>query len=262
VTWSAKQYVTFEEERTRPARDLLAALPAVDARTVIDLGCGPGNSTQALQQRFPGAEVRGIDSSPDMICAARARLPRHRFDVEDIAQWAGVRRGDDPAAWDVILANAVLQWLPDHAQVMPALTARLSSGGCLAVQMPDNLDEPAHRLMRETAARGPWAAKLAAAAASRSSLMTAEGYYRLLSAVGCKVDVWRTTYHHALAAGAPAIVEWFMGSGLRPFVAPLDAAERAEFLARYQSAVAEAYPAMADGSVLLPFPRLFFVAVA
>ena len=152
--------------------------------------------------------------------------------------------------------------MPDHGVLFPALVARLARGGCLAVQMPDNLDEPAHRLMREVAAEGPWAGRLATAAGARSTLLAADGYYELLRAGGCRPEIWRTTYHHPLAGGASAVVEWFKGSGLRPFIAPLGDDDRAEFLARYESAVARAYPAMADGSILLPFPRMFIVARA
>jgi len=257
TTWSARQYVQFEDERTRPVRDLLAALPAVDARSVIDIGCGPGNSTELLAARFAGAAVSGFDSSEDMIAAARRRLPGVRFDLADVERWAY----ESGTSFDVILANAVLQWVPDHARLLPALAAKLAPGGALAVQMPDNLGEPAHRLMREIAADGRWAAKLTAAAAARPSMPTADRYDELLSTAGCRVDIWRTTYYHALSGGAEAVVEWFKGSGLRPFIAPLDETEREEFLTRYRSAVARAYPPKWDGGVLLPFPRLFIVAV-
>jgi len=264
LSWSAKQYVAFEDERTRPVRDLLAALPKIPARSVIDLGCGPGNSTEMLAAHFPDAEVSGIDSSADMIEAARRRLPRVSFAVQDIVDWCSdARRSDarrDSGPCGVILANAVLQWLPDHASLLPALIGKLTSGGALAVQMPDNLDEPAHRLMREVAAAGPWAAKLAAAAAARPPLAGADWYHDLLRPLCATVDLWRTTYYHALA-GAEAIVEWFKGSGLRPFLDPLDAAERAAYLAAYTTAISRAYPAVADGGVLLPFPRLFMVAI-
>ncbi len=253
VAWSAKQYTTFEDERTRPVRDLLAAVPGRAASAAIDLGCGPGNSTELLLQRFPDAEVTGLDSSPDMIAAAQARLPQLRFQVADISTW------DAAGPFDAILANAVLQWLPDHAGLLPRLAAKLAPGGSLAVQMPDNLDEPAHRIMREVAADGPWAAKLMAAAGVRAGMGTPDWYYGLLRPHCARVDVWRTTYHHPLAGGADAVVEWFKGSGLRPFLAPLDAGEQAGFLAEYRSRVASAYPALADGSVLLPFPRLFLV---
>jgi trans-aconitate 2-methyltransferase len=257
VAWSPQQYAKFEDERSRPVRDLLAALPEVLARTAIDIGCGPGNSTELLAARFPGAEVRGLDSSPDMIAAARARLPKLHFDEGDIARWAESNDARNGARFDVVLANAVLHWLPDHASLFPALLRKLAPGGCLAVQMPDNLDDPAHRLMRDVAASIPSAAMLAASA--RSPIGAAERYYEVLRSADCRVDVWRTTYYHPLA-GSGAIVEWFKGSGLRPFIDPLKDDERTDFLARYQAAVTRAYPALADGSVLLPFPRLFIIA--
>ncbi|HEY0422617.1 MAG TPA: methyltransferase domain-containing protein, partial [Rhodopila sp.] len=140
MSWSAQQYTSFERERTRPVRDLVQAIePSVVARAV-DIGCGPGNSTEVLAARFPSAAISGLDSSPDMIEAARKRLPAFRFDLAGIQDWA------DPGPFDVILANAVLQWVPDHASLMPALMEKLAPGGNLAVQMPDNLEEPAHRL--------------------------------------------------------------------------------------------------------------------
>lgn len=254
MTWSAQQYAQFEDERTRPVRDLVAAIPYVDAQAVVDLGCGPGNSTEVLAARFPSASVLGLDSSPDMVAAARQRLPQHRFELADLQAWS------DEGPFGVILANAVLQWVPDHATLLPRLLSRLQPGCSLAVQMPDNLDEPAHRLMREVAADGPWAGKLADAAGRRTGLEGAGWYYALLRPTCSRVDVWRTTYHHPLAGGVDAVVEWFKGSGLRPFLQPLDEGERAGFLRRYRDAVAGAYPALPDGTVLLPFPRLFIVA--
>ncbi|HUZ65929.1 MAG TPA: trans-aconitate 2-methyltransferase [Acetobacteraceae bacterium] len=252
--WSATQYTKFEDERTRPVRDLLANIPAANVAAAVDIGCGPGNSTELLLARFPDALVTGLDSSADMIGAARKRLPHIRFEIDDIATWRS------PGPFDVILANAVLQWVPDHAALLPALIARLAPGGSLAVQMPDNLDEPAHRLMREIAADGPWANKLAGATKARAARHGADWYYRALRGDVAAVDIWRTTYHHPLAGGAGAVVEWFKGSGLRPFLDPLGADERAAYLARYHAAVGQAYPALADGTVLLPFPRLFIVA--
>jgi trans-aconitate 2-methyltransferase len=265
LSWSAKQYVAFEDERTRPVHDLLAALPRIEARSVVDIGCGPGNSTAALAALFPDARIGGIDSSEDMILAARQRLPQARFTLQDIREWCGDAQRDgarhESGPFDVILANAVLQWLPEHATLLPSLIDRLAPGGALAVQMPDNLEEPAHRLMRETAADGPWATKLAAAAMARPPVESADWYYRLLRPLCARVDLWRTTYFHALPGGAAAIVEWFKGSGLRPFLEPLDAAERAAYLARYAATIARVYPTLADGGVLLPFPRMFMVAI-
>lgn len=254
MSWSPTQYTKFENERNRPVHDLLAHIATPDPKTAADIGCGPGNSTELLQARFPHARVTGMDSSQNMIDAARKRLPEIAFEVGDIAGWASRER------FDVILANAALQWVPDHAALLPALLDRLAGGGSLAVQMPDNLDEPAHVLMRETAAQGPWAATLAGAAKAREPRRSVDWYYRVLREAGATVDIWRSIYHHPLADGAPAIVEWFKGTGLRPFIDPLDEADRAGYLERYTSAVAKAYPAQPDRSVLLPFPRLFFVA--
>lgn len=259
MSWSAKQYVTFEEERSRPARDLLAALPRTDAQRVIDLGCGPGNSTELLAARFPGAAISALDSSSDMLAAARARLPAVSFTQADIAHWCGQ---DSKAHYDVILANAVLQWVPSHATLLPALLARLAPGGSLALQMPDNLDEPAHYLMREIAAEGPWSARLAQAAEARATRHDAQWYYGVLHPACAKLTVWSTTYYHPMAGGASDIVEWFKGAGLRPYLDALDQAAQARFLERYQQALSLAYPALPDGSVLLPFPRLFIIATA
>ncbi|HLW23821.1 MAG TPA: trans-aconitate 2-methyltransferase [Steroidobacteraceae bacterium] len=255
-TWSAGQYVLFERERTRPVHDLLAAVPLGAPRRAVDLGCGPGNSTELLARRYPGADVLGLDSSPDMVAAARRRLPHVRFEVRDLREW--VRDGSS-ADVDLILSNAVLQWVPDHAALLPALLERLAPAGALAVQIPDNLAEPAQVLMREVAAAGPWARKLATAEAARVPIASPDEYYRLLAAHGAAVDLWRSTYYHVLH-GEQAVVEWFKATGLRPFLDPLDEDERRQFLALYAERVRSAHPPLADGTVLLPFPRLFFVA--
>lgn len=251
MTWSAQQYTMLEQQRTRPVRDLVAAIPNAEVRHAVDLGCGPGNSTEVLAARFPHAHVTGMDSSDDMLADARKRLPALNFKLADIGAW-------NPAqAFDVILANASLQWLPDHATLYPHLVKHLTQGGTLAVQTPDNLDEPAHRLAREVAADGPWSAKIGAV--KHNERHTASDYYELLSTHCSTVDVWRTTYQHPLADHG-AVVEWFKASALRPFLAPLSDEEKAAFLQAYKARITQAYPALADGTVLLPFPRLFIIA--
>lgn len=251
MTWSAKQYTLFEQQRTRPVHDLVAAIPNTEVRTAVDLGCGPGNSTQVLAQRFPRAQVCGMDSSDDMLADARKRLPALRFEQADIGAW------QPPQQFDVILANASLQWVPDHASLYLHLVAQLAPGGTLAVQTPDNLNEPAHRLAREVAAQGPWAGKIGAV--KHEARHPASYYFELLSKHCSAVDVWHTTYYHPLS-GHEAVVEWFKGTGLRPFLALLDEAEQGAFLDAYLARIREAYPALADGTVLLPFPRLFIIA--
>jgi len=254
MTWSAAQYVKFERERSRAVRDLVARIPLAHVESAADIGCGPGNSTEILHERYPSARVIGLDSSPDMIKAARERLPDIAFEVADIREWR------PKELLDVILANAVLQWIPDRETLLPSLIAKLGPGGALAVQTPDNLEEPSHLLMREIASAGAWAAKLKDAAKARAERHDAEWYFRLLRHHAPRIDVWRTTYFHPLAS-AHAVVEWLKGTGLRPFLDPLEASEREAFLARYEEAIVEAYPAEADGTVLLPFPRLFVVAM-
>lgn len=254
MTWSPGQYEKFEAERNRPIRDLLAQVPHADVRSIADLGCGPGNSTELLVERFPNAAVVGMDSSPEMVQAAMLRLPKIRFETSDIATWP------EPGPFDLLFANASIQWVPDHASLLPFLFKKLAPSGTLAVQIPDNLDEPAHRLMRETAARGPWSEKLTDASSARGGRRSAEWYYRELRRLGARVDVWRTTYHHPLSGGPDAIAEWFKSTGLRPFLQPLDESEKVGFLARYVESLAREYPAFEDGTILLPFPRLFFVA--
>jgi trans-aconitate 2-methyltransferase len=250
--WNAKAYRRFESERSRPAVDLLARVPPRARRVIVDLGCGPGNSTQLLADRYPESEIVGLDSSPDMLASARARLPRLNFTQGDVADWRG-----GPA--DLIFANAVLHWVPDHVAVMARLARELAPLGCLAVQMPDNEDEPTHVLMREIAAEPRFRDKLAGAAGVRETIRSFSDYDAALSPLCDEIDVWRTVYVHRLA-GPEAIVAWVEGAGLRPFLAPLGPEERAAFLARYRAAIAGAYRPRAGGGVLLPFPRLFVVA--
>jgi trans-aconitate 2-methyltransferase len=252
--WNARQYLKFEDERTRPPRDLLAQVPLQSPRRVVDLGCGPGNSTELLIERYPQAEVIGLDSSPDMLRQARERLPACAFAAGDLATWSPQERTD------LLFANAVFQWVPDHPAVLRRLLEALPEGGVLAVQMPDNTTEPALALMREVAGAGPWASKLASSSAARDDLPTPADYYELLRPVCGHLDIWHTVYNHVMA-GPQGIVEWFKGSALRPFLSPLDDDMRGGFITDYTARVARAYPARFDGKVLLRFPRLFIVAV-
>ncbi|MFG1209292.1 trans-aconitate 2-methyltransferase [Xanthobacter flavus] len=252
--WNASQYLKFEDQRTRPARDLLAAVPLQSAAFVVDLGCGPGNSTEILAQRFPGAEMLGLDTSPAMLEAARARLPGVTFALGDASTFTL------PKPADLIYANAVLQWVPDHATLLPRLMSLLAPGGVLAVQMPDNLEEPSHVAMRETAMAGPWADTLHTATRARTVLPEPGAYYDMLKPHAGAVDVWHTIYNHPLD-GIPAIVEWVKGTGLRPFIDPLEGDERTQFLEEYAARLSDSYLPRVDGKVLLAFPRFFIVAV-
>lgn len=250
--WSPSTYLKFEDERTRPARDLLAQVPLLAPAQVVDMGCGPGNSTELLVERFPRAAVTGLDNSPNMLAEAARRLPAVTFVTADAATWV------PEAGTDLVFANAIYQWVPNHLEVLPRVLEALPQGGVLAVQMPDNMAEPSHVLMREVAATGPWAEKLATAA--RSPLPPVRTYYDALKPFATHVEIWHSAYNHVLA-GPEAVVEWVSSTGLRPFVDPLSADERADYLARYLERITAAYPRAADGKVLLRFPRLFIVAV-
>lgn len=250
--WNPALYSRFEEERTRPAAELLARVPLDRPQHVVDLGCGPGNSTELLARRYPQAHLLGLDHSEAMLAAARKRLPSIGFEACDIARWK-------PAApVDLAFANASLQWVPDHERLMPQLLAGVAPGGALAVQVPDNLDEPSHVAMREIGAGARFAASIGEAAAVRSRILPAQRYYDLL-APHAQVDVWMTTYHHVMADAA-AIVGWLRATGLKPFLEPLPSRLQEVFLAEYERRIDAAYPPRTDGKRLLAFPRLFIVA--
>lgn len=251
--WNPDLYRQFEAERTRPARELVARIPAIEVRTATDLGCGPGNSTELLWHSWPQAKITGLDSSLSMLEQAQKRLPECHFLPADIRTW----QANSPQ--DIIYANASLQWLDHHQQLFPRLAAQLTPYGVLAIQMPDNLDEPSHQLMREVAARPEWQQKISSDAADRKKLLSTDQYYDLLSQAGCNVDIWRTTYYH-LMPDAAAIIDWLKATGLRPFLASLNESEQLAYLQAYLAEIRQAYLPRSDGQVLLAFPRLFMVA--
>ncbi len=252
--WNARQYLKFEDERTRAPRDLLAHVPLQEPRCVVDLGCGPGNSTALLVERFPHAGIVGLDSSPNMLREARERLPSCRFIEADMTVWL------PDEGTDLLFANAAFQWVPDHPQIMRRLLEALPPGGVLAVQMPDNTQEPATALQREVAAYGPWADNPRLRTAPRDDLPSPEAYYDLLKPVCTFVDIWHIVYNHIMTT-PESIVEWFKGSSLRPYLAALDPATAEKFVGAYTEMIAAAYKPRVDGKLLLRFPRLFIVAV-
>ncbi|MGY0194763.1 trans-aconitate 2-methyltransferase [Leptothrix sp. BB-4] len=254
--WNDSLYLRFGDQRTRAAIDLLARVrpePPDAVREVVDLGCGPGNSTALLAARWLGARITGVDSSPAMLKAARLALPALDWVEADVATWQAP--GGRPV--DVLFANAVLQWVPDHARLLPQLLRQVRPGGVLAVQMPANRDEPSHRWMRELP--GPWSARLAPAAEAMNHVLSAEAYHDLLAPLAAEIDQWDTRYQQVMA-DADAIVEWVRATGLRPFLDALaDDAERADYLAAYRARIDAAYPVRADGRRLFGFPRRFIV---
>jgi trans-aconitate 2-methyltransferase len=255
-TWDAQQYLRFENERTRPCRDLVARIALSAPGRAIDLGCGPGNSTAVLAERWPAAELTGLDSSKPMIAAARKAQSNVNWRAGDISAWAG-ERGE---ACDLVFSNAAMQWVDGHPQIFRELFDRVAPGGALAIQMPDNLDALAQRLMREMARSARWCDHFAAGPLRDWHVLDLTAYYDELAPTAAALDMWRTEYLHIMPDAA-AIVDWYKGTGLRPFLEALpDDQTRGEFIAEYLEAIRLAYPPRGDGRTIFPFRRLFFIA--
>jgi trans-aconitate 2-methyltransferase len=253
--WDPGEYSRFGDERSRPFFDLVGRVGAEAPAVVADLGCGPGTLTAALARRWPRAEVRGIDSSAEMVEAARALPeagPRLSFALGDVRDWKPDGRVD------VIVSSAVLQWVPDHLDVVARWAGFLPAGGWLAFQVPGNFDQPSHRVLGELAGSDRWRPLLADVRLNRQATDPAE-YLDVLAGAGCEADVWETTYLHVLHGDDP-VVDWMHGTGMRPVLAALPPDQAAEFLAEYRALVREAYPPASYGTVF-PFRRVFAVAV-
>jgi len=250
--WDAGHYLRFADARTLPAIDLLSRIEQETPRSVVDLGCGPGNSTGLLKRRWPEASVTGLDSSANLLDAARRDYPGITFVAGDITTWTA----DEPC--DIVFANASLQWVGDHERLIPHLFDQVAPGGVFAVQMPRNHDFATHALMRQVAAEGEWRDRLTGAR-DPSPVKPPEFYYDLLAPRSASFRIWETNYLQVMD-GVEAIIAWLHGTGLRPFLARLSDAERPVFLDRYAALLAGAYPPQADGKILLPYPRLFFIA--
>ncbi len=250
-TWDPDRYLTYADERGRAFVELVSRIGATAPADVVDLGCGPGNLTGLLAERWPDARVVGLDSSPEMIAAAQGLGQSVTYAVADLRDWQPER----PV--DVLVSNAMLQWLPDHLELLPSLVAAVAPGGWLAFQVPGNFDEPSHTIRAELAAEAPYAEHTTDVAVPSSHDPAV--YYDALAAAGCSVDVWETTYTHVLS-GADPVFTWVSGTGARPTLQALPVDLRPGFEAEFKGRLAAAYPARADGTVLLPFRRVFAVA--
>ena len=251
ATWDPASYLRFEDERSRPFFDLVARVHAHMPKQVIDLGCGPGQLTRSLADRWPGAEILGIDSSPEMIEAAGEHSStRVRFEVGDIRQWRPT------APVDVLVSNAALQWVPGHRDLLPQLVASVAPGGWCAFQVPGNFDEPSHLILREMASDRRFASSTSSV--EWPSAFDAGTYLSDLFALGCRVDAWETSYLHVLTGPDP-VFTWISGTGARPVLQALPPIQRKVFESEYKALLREAYPPQDCGTVL-PFRRVFVVA--
>jgi len=250
--WSPDVYLAFADQRGRPFVDLLSRVGKRNPRRVVDLGCGPGNLTETLIRRWPGAEIEAWDSSAEMVDAARARGVLAR--VGDLRDW-------NPAPdTDVVVSNAALQWVPEHPELLVRWAGRLSPGAWLAVQVPGNFDEPSHHAVRDLAGQPQWADTLRNIPLSRSdTVQSPAGYADLLRDAGCAVDAWETTYIHELT-GVDPVLEWITGTALRPVRASLTDEQWEQFRAELIPMLNSSYPVRADGRTFFPFRRVFAVA--
>jgi trans-aconitate 2-methyltransferase len=253
--WDPERYLTYADERGRPFVELVARIDAEAPGSVVDLGCGPGNLTALLGERWPASTVTGIDSSPEMIIRARSDVPGIDFEVGDLRDWVRTTAG----GVDVLVSNATLQWVPDHLQLLPALVGTVSPGGWLAFQVPGNFDEPSHTIRAELAAEASYAEHTGGVASPDAH--DAATYLAALAELGCAVDAWETTYLHVLHGEDP-VFTWVSGTGARPTLEALgavDGALRERFEAEFKRRLRAAYPETGHG-VVLPFRRVFAVA--
>lgn len=245
-TWDPHRYLAYADVRGRPFVELISRIDAASPASVVDLGCGPGNLTSLLADRWSFASVVGVDSSAEMVAAAGD--DRIRFEVGDLRSWTG------PV--DVLVSNATLQWLPEHLDLLPHLVEQVNPGGWLAFQVPGNFDEPSHTIRAELAAEPPYASHAQGVAVPSSHAPAT--YLEALAELGCAVDVWETTYLHVLTGPDP-VFTWVSGTGARPTLQALPDDLRPAFEAEFKRRLSEAYPEQEYG-VVLPFRRIFAVA--
>ncbi len=253
--WNPSLYMKFGSERTQPSIDLVSRIDISDPEHIIDIGCGPGNSTAILRQRWPNARITGLDNSPEMIDAAQQGYPAQEWILADAVKW------QPPAPYRIVFSNAALQWMPDHARLIPHLFGMVAKGGALAFQIPARLYSPLHQNLLEVADEAEWAQRMAGP--KNGFLMERPAfYYDLLAGAASKVDLWETEYYHIME-NYGAIISWASGTALRPFLDALDTEEqRQRFTQLLTARVERSYLVQRDGKVLFPFRRLFMVAYA
>jgi len=252
-TWDTEQYLKFKDERTQPTFDLISRIQINDPKNIVDVGCGPGNSTSVIKQRWPAANIDGFDSSEEMLEIASKSNSNINWFQEDVANW------ESNTQYDIIYSSAVLQWVPNHKKLIPKLMGFINKGGALAVQLPAHYESPLHQLLLDVARLPKWEVATKNAC-DLLSLKPPSFYYDLLAPLSSKAEMWETIYIHIMDS-AQAIVEWFEGTGIRPFMEclpnPDDRNEfKMELLKRYE----RVYNQQQNGKVLFPFRRFFFIA--
>lgn len=254
MSWNSEQYLKFKAERTQPAIDLANRITVRAPTDIIDIGCGPGNSTEILKKRYPNAAVVGADNSETMLEAAREKYPDIEFILcdasRDLDRFCG--------KFDIVFSNACIQWIPDHHKLLREMMSLLKEGGELAVQIPMNFDEPIHKIIGEIASSEKWRDKCNDP--RHFYMLTPEQYYDVLSEISSDFKMWQTTYFHRMKSHSD-IMEWYKSTGLRPYLEALSPVDKSEFEKDIFTEVEKAYPKQANGEIIFRFPRLFFKAV-
>jgi trans-aconitate 2-methyltransferase len=253
MTWNPESYLKFRNERSQPAYDLIARIALDRPNRILDVGCGPGNSTQALRERWPDSDLAGLDNSAEMIRQAKATAPTGQWILADAASWEPETR------YDLVFSNAVLQWLPDHPRLFGRLWDWVEAGGAFAVQLPANQDSPLHQSLLRVAGRDRWRSAMQGCA----ELLTyhaAGFYYDLLAPRATRLDLWQTTYYHVLPS-PQGLIDWYSSTGMRPYLERLrDERQQTEFKHEVLADCAPAYPRQQNGTILFSFARLFLIA--
>ncbi|HEY8419482.1 MAG TPA: methyltransferase domain-containing protein [Clostridia bacterium] len=253
MNWNSEQYLKFKSERTQPAVDLANRIKTNRSKKILDVGCGPGNSTQVLYEKFPRAYILGIDSSQDMIDAAKKNYPYMDFRLCDASKDLTELDKD----FDIVFSNACIQWIPDHERLLKNMIDLLNPEGVLAVQIPMNFNEPIHIIIQELAASPKW--KEYFNQKRKSNVLKPGEYYDILSEISEEFYIWETIYYHTMKSHKD-ILEWYRGTGLRPYLDALPSDKKAEFENDVMVNLVERYPKQKNGDVIFRFPRFFFIA--
>lgn len=251
--WNAKQYTKFIKERTQPAIDLANRIKLPEPNEIIDIGCGPGNSTRVLYEKFPFAHIIGADNSENMLELAKANNPELDFKLFD----ANADFDSLEQKFDIVFSNACIQWVPDHKKLIPKMMSILKDGGILAVQIPMNYKEPIHMIISEVVSSAKWKDKFSQPRIFYN--LTQSDYFDLLSDISSDFSIWETSYCHIMPSH-DSIMEWYKGTGLRPYLSALNETDAKNFESEIYSKVVKAYPAQSNGEIIFRFPRFFFTA--
>jgi len=250
--WKPVQYLKFENERLRPALDLLAQINMAKPKIIKDLGCGTGNITKIMKDRWPDAQITGIDSSEAMLTQAKKVSRDITWEIADLNTWEAAE------TTDIIFSNATYHWLDNHDILFPKLMKSLNPDGILAIQMPNNFQAATHLCIAQVIRKGDWKLKLEGFLREQP-VLTPDEYFGILANFSGSINMWETSYQHLLFGDNP-VVEWTKGSALRPFLEKLDAANQDKFLDKYTELINHAYPQNNKGVTIMPFKRLFILA--